>query len=68
MAELSIGLLTYLELCSREFNSHCCIFGDSKVSGVHVIVGRVISVGNIQSKDLVHCDLAGSILYGHVNQ
>ena len=39
LEELSIGLLTYLELCSREFNSHCHIFGDSKVFGVHVIAG-----------------------------
>ena len=68
MAELSIGLLTCLELCSREFNSYCHIFGDSKVFGVHIIAGRIVPVGNIQSKDLMDCDLVGPILYGYVNQ
>ena len=51
VAELSIGLLAHLELCSRKFNSNCCIFGDSKVSDVHVVVGWIVSIGNIQSKD-----------------
>ena len=37
MAELSIGLLTCLNMCSREFNSHCGIFGNSEVSGVDII-------------------------------
>ena len=66
--ELSIGFLTCLELCSGEFNCHYCIFGDSKVSGVHVIAGWIVPIGNIQSKDLVHCDMVGSILYEYVNQ
>ena len=68
MAELSIGLLTCLKLYSREFNSHGDIFGYSKVSGFDIIVSWVVSMGNIQGKDLVYGDLASSILYGYVNQ
>ena len=37
VAELSIGLLTCLKLCGREFNSHCGICGYSEVSGVDII-------------------------------
>ena len=37
VAELSIGLLTCLKLCRREFQSHCGVFDDSEVSGVDII-------------------------------
>ena len=32
-------LLACLKLCSGEFHCHCCILGDSKVFGVHIIAG-----------------------------
>ena len=28
-----------LKLCSGEFHCHCCILGDSKVLGLHIIFG-----------------------------
>ena len=68
VAELSISLLTCLKLCGREFQPHCGIFGDSKISTVDIIVSRVLSMRDIQSKNLMYCDLAGSILYRNVDQ
>ena len=38
VAELSISLLTCLKLCGREFQPHCGIFVDSKVSSVDIVV------------------------------